>query len=73
MSKLDELEIKYPNTKFKYEPNINCKFCHGTGERKTKLGLSFCICTFVSHDFSNEAGDMLGDFAKRQLKEIGVK
>jgi len=62
----------------KYEPNPNCKFCKGTGEKTIKRGRfagepSFCICLFTEPEFSNELGSMLGGWAKKQLDEMETR
>ncbi len=71
---LDALREKYPNTDFNHPPNPNCKHCKGTGEKliKRKGEMIFCICTFVNHNCSDEAGTKLGDFAKRELKKLRI-
>jgi len=72
MSVMEKLKKKYPGVNFNHNPNPECKFCKGSGERKIKRTgkLTFCICTFVDRSFSNEAGKALGEFARRELDKI---
>ena len=55
----------------KYGPKLDCNFCKGTGVKHIpKLNKdSFCICTFVHHDCSNEIGKSLGEHARRMLND----
>lgn len=58
-----------------HDPNPNCRFCNGPGEKVIKRGrrkdeLIFCVCIFVHHSLSNMAGEMLSEFAKSKLAEI---
>lgn len=72
MSSLAELKKKYKLEGARHDPNPDCKFCKGTGERRVKSTgeLTFCICLFVDHDMSDLAGDLLGEFARKQLKKM---
>lgn len=72
MSRLQELREKYRLEGGKYEPNPNCKFCKGTGEKTVKRtgALTFCICLYVAPDLSDFAGDELGKIAKRMLDNL---
>lgn len=68
MSKLNELRTKYGFTGGAYEPNPNCKFCKGAGERMLKTKpprMNFCICLFVHHSVSDFAGTSLGETARK--------
>lgn len=68
---LNELRTKYGFSSGKYEPNQSCKFCKGTGERRSKDGtLRFCICLFVDHDLSDFVGDSLSGVAKKLREEM---
>lgn len=69
---LKELIEKYNLKGAKYEPNPNCKFCHGTGEKfiKRRNDYSFCICLYIDPNHSDEIGDMLKEFAVNKLKEM---
>ena len=80
---LSELTQKYGLRGAKYEPNPDCKFCKGTGEKPLKRKRhniltgeelpdthTFCICLYVDHSASNEIGGMLGSFAKKQLEKM---
>jgi len=66
------LRDKFPNVKFKRPPKPDCRFCKGTGIRfvKKQNRETFCICTFVSHDFCEEAGLLLAKTAKRLREEM---
>ncbi len=78
---LDEIRAMFPNAK--YPPDPNCSKCHGEGywfmpPEKCK-GTSFkpdepiaCICAFVARDFAQEAGGMLGEFAKKMRQNDGT-
>lgn len=72
--KLPRLIEKYQLTSENlHEPNPSCKFCKGQGERpiKSRPGeMHFCVCLFVDHDMSDLAGEMLGEFAKKQLAKM---
>lgn len=73
MSTLAELKQKYKLQGGNHEPNPNCKFCKGSGEKpiKSRPGdLTFCICLFVDHSASDEIGTSLGQFATKQLEEM---
>lgn len=70
MSKLKSLREKYGFSGGNYEPKPDCKFCHGTGERQTRLGLRFCICLFVEPDFSDVAGETLAATARKLRGEM---
>lgn len=74
MSKLSELKQKYQfTTDDLHEPNPECKFCKGEGERIIKSRpdeVTFCICIFVDHDMSDLAGDLLSQFARKMLDEM---
>lgn len=69
-----DLKIKYPTSK--YEPDPNCKYCHGTGEKITHLQksefideqdvISPCICIFVEHEFAKKIAPIIGKWAKEQ-------
>ena len=65
MSLLEEKKKKHPKIKLNYNPKEDCKFCNGTGINKKD---GFCICLFVQHDFCEEAGYMISDFAKKELE-----
>lgn len=65
MATLNELRSKYGFEGGNYEPNPQCKFCRGSGERTSKAGLRFCICLFVEHSLSDFAGDSLSQVAKK--------
>ena len=70
---LAALKEKYKLESAMYEPNPECKFCNGNGEKPVKRQtgeLTFCICLFVESNFSDEIGGLLGSFAKRQLEEM---
>ena len=58
---------RWPNIKFNYEPKVDGKFCKGTGINKKD---SFCICLFVQHDFCEEAGKMIGEYARKMRQEL---
>ena len=68
--KLAELREKYHFDSGKYEPKPDCDFCHGEGERVVpKTGkMTFCICLFVDHNFSTEAGRGLANIV-RELRD----
>lgn len=73
MSKLEALRQKYGFEGGSYEPKSNCKFCHGTGERKTKSVLrpvTFCCCLFIEHSMSDFAGDSLAKLAADLKQEL---
>lgn len=73
MSILQSIRSKYNlSAGAKYEPNPQCKFCKGTGERAVpRTGkTTFCICLYASPDMSNEAGLMLGKVASEMLKNM---
>jgi hypothetical protein len=62
MTTIDDMRKKYPGVNFYNAPNVNCKVCHGTGEHLNGFKeLTFCICTFVDHEFSNLAADCMKD------------
>jgi hypothetical protein len=64
--KLEGLRAKYGlGDGAKYEPNPECSFCRGAGERDTKRGLRFCICLYVAPEFSNLAGETLAATVKK--------
>ncbi len=69
---LSELKQKYKLDLAKYEPNPDCKFCSGTGEKPIKSTgkLTFCICLFVAPDMSDFAGESLGKFAKKLREDL---
>lgn len=72
MATLAELRTKYRLGGGKYEPNPNCKFCKGTGEKpvKSQNRLTFCICLFVAPDMSDFAGDGLAAVAKKMKSKL---
>jgi len=73
---LESIQEKVP--KAKYPPKEGCKRCKGTGfiklkpELQQKLGKTevTCICLFVDHEYSDELGNMLGEFATQELKKL---
>jgi hypothetical protein len=65
--KIQEKLKENPNVRLKYPPNESCKFCSGTGLKKSG---SFCICLFVNHSYSDSIGRELCNFAKKKLKEL---
>ena len=70
---LEQLKIKYClSDGAKNEPKADCRFCKGTGEKLVKRlnCLTFCICLFVDHEASDDIGQSLADFAKRQLEKL---
>ena len=69
---LAEMRQKYRLEGAKYEPNPECKFCQGAGERplKHREGMTFCICLFVNHEMSDFAGDSLAATAKKLKSEL---
>ncbi len=70
---LAELKQKYKLEKAKYEPNPDCRFCKGAGERPIKREpdkMMHCVCLFLHPEFSNELGTLLSTFATKQLKEM---
>lgn len=71
-SRLQELRKKYRLEGGKYEPNPDCKFCKGAGERTVKSTgkMTFCVCLFIEPGFSNEMGTMLGETAKKLKDKI---
>ena len=75
--RLSELIRKYQLTSpCLHDPNPECAFCHGTGERdiKSRPGeKTFCICLFVDHSVSDEIGQSLGQFATKQLDRLNDK
>ena len=73
MTSLAELKQKYRLDLAKYEPNPNCKFCKGSGEKPIKRQpgeITFCICLFIEPEFSDEIGGLLGQFATKQLEKM---
>jgi len=64
----------------KYEPDINCKYCDGTGKvtRKLyqnrppgqpKLLVRNCICTYVGSEFAEVFQESINDLAR----DVGVQ
>lgn len=70
--KLVELREKYHFDGGNYEPKPDCDFCHGEGERTVlRTGeMTFCICLFVDHGFSTEAGHGLAKVARELRDEL---
>lgn len=68
---LAELRIKYPkHTSAKYEPNPNCKYCHGSGERKTAnkdYPVTICLCTYIN---DQEVVELFQDSLTKIAKEF---
>ena len=61
---LAELQHKYDTSIGLFQPNPECKHCHGDGERTIRTGANsgqttICVCLYVSHDQSDAVGDML--------------
>jgi hypothetical protein len=69
MATLDDVRQKFPSAN--YAPRDGCKFCDGTGEKKTHPGAP-CICIDVSHDMCDFAADSLAATAKNIRKEMGL-
>ncbi len=68
---LQQLREKYglgPGAK--YDPNPDCTWCKGTGERPVKDGLSFCGCLYIEHSFSNMALNTLEGIVRRIRSEM---
>ncbi|MEN6620362.1 MAG: hypothetical protein ABFD50_02270 [Smithella sp.] len=72
------LRIKYPTAS--YDPDPDCPYCHGIGERKVHLSagefiqesdvITPCICIFVEHDFAKKIGPVIGKWAGDMLREM---
>lgn len=76
MSTLALMREKYKFNGGNYDPNPQCKFCNGAGERLVKTDpprMTFCICLYVAPDMSDFAGEMLGRTAKSIRKEMSCE
>lgn len=73
MTTLALMRAKYKFEGGTYDPNPNCKFCKGAGERMAKTDpprMTFCICLYVDPGMSDMAGEMLGKVAKAIRLEL---
>lgn len=64
---LEEKKAQFPHLKFNYEPKKDCKYCNGKGLKRNN---NWCICLFVRHDFCEEAGKMVSEFARKELNRM---
>lgn len=74
MTTLGDLKKKYPDRpSMKFDPKPDCKYCHGTGERKTTnkdYPITVCICVYVDHGVCEEMQDALNKVAREETKKI---
>lgn len=80
MSKLEELQKRYP--KAKYEPLENCEKCNGVGEvkfpeeKKKKFTTLVppdktpCMCIYVNHKYLGVAREALNTTIKKLKSEL---
>ena len=67
-TKINILKEKYPHHKIKYDPQLDCRACNGTGEHLNGYReMTLCICTCV--DFG-DIGGIFGDFVQKELGEL---
>ena len=56
MDIIHSLQIKHPHHKVRYEPQVSCKRCNGTGEHLNgRKETTLCICTCVGLEGIGEA------------------
>lgn len=71
MTNLQSLREKYGESAIKHEPDPECKYCKGEGERLVKSlnQWTFCACVFFKKEDMFLAG-MLSEFATKELKRL---
>lgn len=67
MKMLEEVRQQFPNAK--YAPRENCKYCDGTGSKRSRPHLP-CICIFVDHSMCDFAAESLAETARKLRKEM---
>lgn len=67
MKTLDEIRQEFPNAN--YAPRQDCKYCDGTGHKRTHPHLP-CICVYVDHSMCDFAAQSLADTAKKIRDEM---
>ncbi|MFA5035693.1 MAG: hypothetical protein WC479_00760 [Candidatus Izemoplasmatales bacterium] len=63
----DEIQEKFPQWEVIYEPNPDCKWCHGTGVKKTANKdhpERPCVCTCIMHEFADIAQEAFNRMAQ---------
>ena len=71
----ETLRQKYPGDAglIKHAPNPGCKYCHGTGEVRTKskqLPLRPCLCLMIEYKIAERMQDALNRMAREEQARL---